>query len=128
MVEAGSQISRMWHQTFITTQGEPYTYTISIGYAEYPTQAKTVSELARNVDSALYNVKLNGKHGCQRYVNGMAKQSRRQLGFSQKELLDSLPGPGFICHAENTEENESITCRFRIITKTGQVGPSEVIL
>ena len=79
-------------QTFTTAQGK--TYTISMGYADYPAQARTREELARNVDSAQYNVKLNGKHGCQRYVPGMIKQSREQFGFTQKELLKSLPGPG----------------------------------
>lgn len=89
-------------QTFTTAQGKTYTYTISMGYADYPAQGRTREELSRNVDSALYNVKLNGKHGCQRYVPGMIKQSREQLGFSQKDLLKSLPGAGFICHAEDT--------------------------
>lgn len=89
-------------QTFTTAQGKTYTYTISMGYADYPVQGKTREELSRNVDSALYNVKLNGKHGCQRYVPGMVKQSREQLGFSQKDLLKSLPGAGFICHAKDT--------------------------
>ena len=88
-------------QTFTTADGKTYTYTISMGYSDYPAQAKTREELAKNVDSALYNVKLNGKHGCQRYVPGMIKQSREQLGFSQKELLKSLPGAGFICRVED---------------------------
>ena len=88
-------------QTFTTRQGKTYTYTISMGYADYPAQAKTREELARNVDSALYNVKLNGKHGCQRYVTGMIKQSREQFGFTQKELLKSLPGAGFVFRTED---------------------------
>ena len=88
-------------QTFTTAGGRTYTYTISMGYSDYPAQARTRETLARNVDSALYNVKLNGKHGCQRYVPG-TKQSRQQLGFTQKELLKNLPGASFICHAEDT--------------------------
>lgn len=88
-------------QTFTTNQGKTYTYTISMGYSDYPAQAKSREELARNVDCALYNVKLSGKHGCQRFVPGMIKKSREQLGFSQSELLKSLPGSGFICHAED---------------------------
>lgn len=88
-------------QTFTTQQGKTYTYTISMGYSDFPAQAKTREELARNVDSALYNVKLNGKHGCQRFVPGMIKQSREQFGFTNKELLRSLPGAGFICRAED---------------------------
>ena len=70
-------------------------------YSDYPAQAKTREELARNVDCALYNVKLGGKHGCQRFVPGMVKKSREQLGFSQNELLKSLPGSGIICHADD---------------------------
>lgn len=89
-------------QTFMGSDGKSYTYTISIGYADLPAQAETESELARHVDGALYNVKLNGKHGCQRYECGMVAQSRQQLGFSQKELMRYLPGASFICHAEDT--------------------------
>ncbi len=88
-------------QTFTTAQGKTYTYTISVGYSDYPAQARTREELARNVDCALYNVKLSGKHGCQRFVPGMVKKSREQLGFSQNELLKSLPGSGIICHADD---------------------------
>ena len=89
-------------QTFTTAQGQVCSYTISMGFADYPAQGSTREELARNVDSALYNVKLNGKHGCQRYVSGMKKQSRDQLGFTQKDLIKSLPGASFICHARDT--------------------------
>lgn len=88
-------------QTFTTRQGKTYTYTISMGYSDYPAQARTREELARNVDCALYNVKLGGKHGCQRFVPGMVKKSREQLGFSKNELLKSLPGSGIICHADD---------------------------
>lgn len=89
-------------QTFTSTMGTPCPYTISMGYADYPVQASTREELTKNVDSALYNVKLHGKNGCQRYVPGMVKQTRQQLAFSKKELLRDLPGAGFICHAEDT--------------------------
>ncbi len=89
-------------QTFTTAQGRVCIYTISMGYADYPAQASTREELTTNVDSALYNVKLHGKNGCQRYVSGMIKQSRQQLAFSKKELLRGLPGAGFICRAEDT--------------------------
>ncbi len=89
-------------QSFTTAEGKAFTYTISMGYSDCPAQARTREELARNVDSALYNVKLNGKHGCQRFVPGMIKQSRQQLGFTQKELLKNLPGASFICHADDT--------------------------
>lgn len=89
-------------QSFSTDQGKTCTYTISMGFADYPAQGTTREALSRNVDSALYNVKLNGKHGCQRYVPGMKKQSREQLGFTQKDLIMSLPGASFICHARDT--------------------------
>ena len=97
MIRAASEMD----QTFTTVLGKNYTYTISMGYSDYPAQAATREELARNVDCALYNVKLSGKHGCQRFVPGMVKKSREQLGFSQNELLKSLPGSGIICHADD---------------------------
>ena len=98
LIRAASEMD----QTFTTEQGKTYTYTISMGYSDYPAQAHTREELARNVDCALYNVKLNGKHGCQRFVPGMIKESREQLGFSQNELLKSLPGAGFIYHVDDS--------------------------
>lgn len=90
-------------QTFVGSDGKSYTYTISIGYADYPAQAEVPDDLTRIVDGALYNVKLNGKHGCQRYECGMVAKSRQQLGFTQKELIRYLPGASFICHAEDTK-------------------------
>ena len=90
-------------QTFITTEGKRFTYTISIGYADYPAQAGSREELARNVDKALYNVKLNGKNGCQYYVPGMVKQSRLQFGFSQRELTMNIPGASFIREAKGEQ-------------------------
>lgn len=98
LIRAASEMD----QSFRTRQGRICTFTISMGYADLPAQAGTREELSRNVDSALYNVKLNGKHGCQRFVPGMTKQSRQQLGFTQKELLGSLPGAGFICRMEDS--------------------------
>lgn len=66
-------------QTFTGSDGASCTYTISIGYADLPAQAESRSDLTCKVDGALYNVKLNGKHGCQRYENGMVAKSRQQL-------------------------------------------------
>lgn len=37
------------------------TYTISLGYAEYPLQGQNYSRLMRCADAALYEVKLDGK-------------------------------------------------------------------
>ena len=97
----GISVARALEDVIINGQGKTYTYTISMGYSDYPAQAKTREELARNVDCALYNVKLSGKRGCQRFVPGMTKKSREQLGFSKDELLKSLPGSGLICHAND---------------------------
>ena len=95
------QLSEMEH-AFTSPQGRRITFTISVGFADFPAQAAGREELVRHVDNALYNVKLNGKHGCQRFTPDMEKQSRQQLGFSQKELASLIPGSGFICRAEDT--------------------------
>ncbi len=63
------------------------TYTISLGYAEYPLQGQNYSRLMRCADAALYEVKLDGKKMA---VFSTGKEldlkSRKQLGFALKDV------------------------------------------
>ncbi|MBQ7487325.1 MAG: sensor domain-containing diguanylate cyclase [Clostridia bacterium] len=101
--EAVIRAASAMDQTFTTTDGKRFTYTISMGYSDYPKQAGDRDTLVRNMDKALYNVKLNGKNGCQVYMDGMEKVSRVQFGFSQKELNMNIPGASYIREAEGKQ-------------------------
>ena len=57
-IEAFSNASRSF-----SAKGIEHNYSISLGYAEYPANAEKVSDILRYADIALYEVKLQGKHG-----------------------------------------------------------------
>lgn len=84
---------------------EEYAFSISIGYAEYPTCAKNRAQLMRCADAALYEVKLHGKNGCMAYREGLQLEVRKQLGFALKDVSMHLPG-AFIIYRADKEDDE----------------------
>ena len=58
MIDAFSKASRSF-----SAKGVEHNYSTSLGYAEYPANAEKVSDILRYADIALYEVKLQGKHG-----------------------------------------------------------------
>lgn len=84
---------------------EEYAFSISIGYAEYPTYAKNRAQLMRCADAALYEVKLHGKNGCMAYREGLQLEVRKQLGFALKDVSMHLPG-AFIIYRADKEDDE----------------------
>ena len=73
-------------------KGEAHTFTISLGFAEYPVLADDRSQLMHCADKALYEVKMRGKNGCMAYREGERIKSRAKLGFAVKDIIDNLPG------------------------------------
>ena len=65
-----------------------HTFTISLGFAEYPVLADDRSQLMRCADMALYEVKMRGKNGCMAYREGERIKSRAKLGFAVKDIID----------------------------------------
>lgn len=53
---------------------------------------------------ALYEVKLQGKHGALAYRPDFHNSKRTQLGFSLSDISDNLPGAFFIYRAEKEDE------------------------
>ena len=92
-LEAFTKSEKVFHH-----KGEKHSFTISLGYAEYPYHAKSREELMRCADAALYEVKLKGKNGCIAYQKGF-QQIRRQLGFGLKDVSENLPGAFLIYRA-----------------------------
>lgn len=101
MIDAFSKASRSF-----SAKGVEHNYSISLGYAEYPANAEKVSDILRYADIALYEVKLQGKHGALAYRSDFHNSKRTQLGFSLSDVSDNLPGAFFIYRAE--KENERI--------------------
>lgn len=82
---------------------ESHPFTISLGYAEYPTHATTRQELMRCADGALYQVKLNGKNGLHVFT-AENQEIRSQLGFALKDVSDNLPGAFLIYKADPSDD------------------------
>ena len=83
-----------------------YQYTISMGYAVYAANqadGKSPLDVLRDADTALYMVKLRGKNGCCRYVQGMAATRRVQMGVSLRDVVFNLPASILIYDAESEE-------------------------
>ena len=99
MIDAFSKTSRSF-----SAKGVEHNYSISLGYAEYPANAEKVSDILRYADIALYEVKLQGKHGALAYRPDFHNSKRTQLGFSLSDISDNLPGAFFIYRAEKEDE------------------------
>ena len=85
-------------------KGEEHTFTISLGFAEYPVLADDRSQLMRCADMALYEVKLHGKHSCCAYEGNYKVQNRSQLGFALQDVSRNLPGAFLIYIADKTND------------------------
>ena len=85
MIDAFSKASRSF-----SAKGVEHNYSISLGYAEYPANAEKVSDILRYADIALYEVKLQGKHGALAYRPDFHNSKRTQLGFSLSDVSDNL--------------------------------------
>ena len=85
-------------------KGEAHEFSISLGYAEYPTFAQNRAQLMRCADAALYEVKLRGKNGCMAYREGFRLEIRKQFGFALKDVSENLPGAFIIYKADKTND------------------------
>ena len=92
-------------QRAFCTEGRAQNFTISLGYAEYPRQASSVSTLLSRADTALYEVKMGGKRGCLAYNDQICgKKERTQLGFVLNDISENLPGAFLIYKADKTDD------------------------
>ena len=98
-------------------KGKKHSFTISLGYAEYPCHAKSREELMRCADAALYEVKLKGKRGCTAYKNGF-RQIRSQLGFGIKDVSENLPG-AFLIYRADPDNDELLFANHEMLYLSG---------
>ena len=99
-------------------RGREQQFYISLGYAEYPTFASSLSQLMRCADAALYEIKLHGKNGCMAYRNGLRSVVRKQLGFALKDISEHLPG-AFIIYRADKEDDELFFANQEFLSMAG---------
>ena len=107
-------------------KGEAHTFTISLGYAEYPVLADECSKLVRCADMALYTVKMRGKNGCMAYREGEQVKSRAKLGFAMKDIINNLPG-AFIVYRADKENDEILLANSELLRLTGCKNMDELL-
>ena len=107
-------------------KGEAHTFTISLGFAEYPVLADECSKLMRCADMALYAVKMRGKNGCMAYREGEHVKSRAKLGFAVKDIINNLPG-AFIVYRADKENDEILLANSELLRLTGCKNMDELL-
>ena len=105
--------------------GKECPFSISLGYAEYPTFASNRAQLMRCADAALYEVKLHGKNGCMAYREGLQSGVRKQLGFALKDITEHLPG-AFIIYRADKEDDELFYANHEFLHMTGYKNMDEL--
>lgn len=86
--------------------GKTYSYGVSVGYADYPANAKNQAELIGKADIALYEAKLHGKRSYRGYNESfnIDSNSRKRLGFGLSDVSDNLPGAFLIYKADPNDD------------------------
>ena len=107
-------------------KGEVHTFTISLGFAEYPVLADDCSKLMRCADMALYEVKMRGKNGCMAYREGEQVKSRAKLGFAMKDIINNLPG-AFIVYRADKENDEILLANSELLRLIGCKNMDELL-
>ena len=107
-------------------KGEAHTFTISLGFAEYPVLADDRSQLMHCADKALYEVKMRGKNGCMAYREGERIKSRAKLGFAVKDIIDNMPG-AFIVYRADKENDEILLANSELLRLTGCKNMDELL-
>ena len=107
-------------------KGEEHTFTISLGFAEYPVLADDRSQLMRCADMALYEVKMRGKNGCMAYREGERIKSRAKLGFAVKDIIDNMPG-AFIVYRADKENDEILLANNELLRLTGCINMDQLL-
>ena len=107
-------------------KGEAHTFTISLGFAEYPVLADDRSQLMRCADIALYKVKMRGKNGCMAYREGEHVKSHAKLGFAVKDIINNLPG-AFIVYRADKENDEILLANSELLRLTGCKNMDELL-
>ncbi len=97
---------------------EQISFNISLGYAMYPTQAATMSDLFHKADSALYEIKLRGKNDYLAYESDLVLGKRSQLGFALKDVSEHLPA-AFLIYKADPDDDRILFANYELIHLAG---------
>lgn len=96
------------YKPFISTKGEPYSISVSVGAANYPKDANSVEELMKFVDLSAYSGKdNNNKNSIQFYSQSLQDASLHIIEL-EKELRDAIKYHQFELYLQpivNLEQN-----------------------
>ncbi|WP_201330345.1 diguanylate cyclase domain-containing protein, partial [Lactobacillus nasalidis] len=79
-------------------------FSVSIGYSEFPGQAKDYEEALKFADAALYEVKIAGKNNFASYKSSLSgKKHHNQLGLGLRALAAGDPTPLMVIQLKSRE-------------------------
>lgn len=99
-------------------EGRTIPYSISAGFADYPAQAESRSQLIVLADEALYAAKIGGKHDARYYEPEMSEIKREHLGFSAHTLASGIPG-AFLVYKSDPEDEEILFANNSLVQMLG---------
>lgn len=86
------------------SNGEAIPFSVSIGYSEFPGQAKDYEEALKFADAALYEVKIDGKNNFASYNSSSSeKKHHNQLGLGLRALAAGDPTPLLVMQMDTKE-------------------------
>lgn len=86
------------------SNGEAIPFSVSIGYSEFPGQAKDYEEALKFADAALYEVKIDGKNNFASYKSSSSeKKHQNQLGLGLRALAAGDPTPLLVMQMDTKE-------------------------
>lgn len=86
------------------SNGEAIPFSVSIGYSEFPGQAKDYEEALKFADAALYEVKIAGKNNFASYKSSLSeKKHHNQLGLGLRALAAGDPTPLLVMQMDTKE-------------------------
>lgn len=91
-------------RSFETKDKKRVTYTMSVGFADYPGQAGDGTSLMIKADEALYAAKMEGKHKARHFNESMSEMKRDSLGFSARSIAARIPGAFLIYEADGDKK------------------------
>lgn len=112
-------------RSFIASN-QTQSFNISVGYAQYNPDDGSVEQLLIDADTALYDVKIKGKHECLEFNPNMDKKIRTPLGFALSDISENLPG-AFIIYKADKKDDSILFANKEMLNLTGCSNFDELI-
>lgn len=112
-------------RSFIASN-QTQSFNISVGYAQYNPDDGSVEQLLIDADTALYDVKIKGKHECLEFNPNMNKKIRTPLGFALSDISENLPG-AFIIYKADKKDDSILFANKEMLNLTGCSNFEELI-